>query len=159
VVFQRDRFLKFKLSEICIRLGQALLMEKVVEMENPAGLNPLLEQGLQKMLRLSEFDYKYFIAPIRDLISKPNPISLFITQYILETVTQDPAVVDVFGTDQEIYKVVNKVITQINQKFEQTEEEILKQLSRNKSLTPGSREYDIALDQLVRKKLGEPQKA
>ena len=158
VAFQRDRFLKFKLPEICSRLGQALLMDKVVEMENPAGLNALLEQGLQKLLRLSEFDYKYFIAPLRDLIAKPNPISLFITQYILETVIQDPAVVDVFGTDQEIYKVVNKVISQINQKFEKTEEEILEQLSHNKSLTPGSREYDIALDQLVRKRLGEPQK-
>jgi hypothetical protein len=32
------------------------------------------------------------------------------------------------------------------------------QLSRNKSLTPGSREYDIALDQLFRQKMGEPQK-
>jgi hypothetical protein len=159
VAFQRDRFLKFKLPEICNRLSQSLLMDKVVEIENPGNLNTLLEQGLQKMLRMSEFDYKYFIAPIRDLITKPNPISLFITQYILETVTQDPAVVDVFGTDQEIYKVVNKVISTINQKFEKTEEEILEQLSHNKSLTPGSREYDIALDQLVRKRLGDPQKA
>ncbi|RPI75037.1 MAG: DUF507 family protein [Desulfobacteraceae bacterium] len=158
VAFQRDRFLKFKLPEICNRLGQALLMDKVIEMENPAGLNALLEQGLQKLLRLSEFDYKYFVAPLRDLIAKPNPISLFITQYILETVIQDPAVVDIFGTDQEIYKVVNKVISQINQKFEKAEEEILEQLSHNKTLTAGSREYDIALDQLVRKKLGEPQK-
>jgi hypothetical protein len=159
VAFQRDRFLKFKLPEICNRLSQSLLMDKVVEIENPGNLNTLLEQGLQKMQRMSEFDYKYFIAPIRDLIAKPNPISLFITQYILETVTQDPAVVDVFGTDQEIYKVVNKVISTINQKFEKTEEEILEQLSHNKSLTPGSREYDIALDQLVRKRLGDPQKA
>ena len=59
--------------------------------------------------------------------------------------------------DQEIYKTVNKVITQINQSFERAEEEINKQLAQNKSLVPGSREYDIALDQLFRKRMGEPQ--
>jgi hypothetical protein len=48
-------------------------------------------------------------------------------------------------------------MTQINLRFERDEEAILKQLSRNKSMIPGSREYDIALDQLFRKKLGEPQ--
>jgi hypothetical protein len=42
-------------------------------------------------------------------------------------------------------------------KFERAEKEITEQLTRNKSLTPGSREYEIALDQLFRKKMGEPQ--
>ena len=46
---------------------------------------------------------------------------------------------------------------QINVRFERAEEEILAQLARNKTLTPGSREYDIALDQLFRKKVGEPE--
>ena len=35
--------------------------------------------------------------------------------------------------------------------------EIIDQLSRNKALSPGSRDYDIALDQLFRKRMGEPQ--
>ena len=38
------------------------------------------------------------------------------------------------------------------------ETEILQQLSRNKSLAPGSRDYDIALEQLFNKKFGNPQK-
>jgi hypothetical protein len=80
------------------------------------------------------------------------------TQYILEVMINDPSVIEVYGTDQEIYKVVNDVISQINMKFERAEKEIIAQLSRNKSLTPGSRDYDIALDQLFRQKLGEPQK-
>jgi hypothetical protein len=32
------------------------------------------------------------------------------------------------------------------------------ELGRNKSLMPGSREYDIALDQLIKKKFGAPEK-
>ena len=155
--FQRDRFLKFKLPEIHKSLSQDLLMEKIIETDNPAVVSDLILKGLRKTLSTNEFDFKYFIAPIRNLVPRPNPISLYITQYILEVIINDPSVIDVYGTDQEIYKIVNDVMTRINMKFERTENEIVQQLSRNKSLTPGSREYDVALDDLFRKKMGEPQ--
>jgi len=155
--FQRDRFFKFKLPEIHTRLSQDLLMEKIIETDNPAAISGLILQGLKKAMKINEFDFKYFIAPIRNLVPRPNLYSLYITQYIMEVIIDDPAVIDIYGTDLDIYKVVNNVMTQINLRFERDEEAILKQLSRNKSIIPGSREYDIALDQLFRKKVGEPQ--
>lgn len=155
--FQRDRFFRFKLPEIHSRLSQTLLMEKVVETDNPSAVSDLLLKGLKQALRSNEFDSKYFVAPIRDIVPRPNLLSLYITQYILEVILNDPAVIDVYGTDVEIYQTVNRVITRINQSFERAEEEINQQLARNQSLAPGSREYDIALDQLFREKLGDPQ--
>ena len=155
--FQRDRFFKFKLPEIHRNLSQALLMEEIVETDNSAAFSDTLLKGLRNLLKISEFDYKYFIAPIRNLVPRPNPISLYITQYILEVVINDPSVIDVYGTDKDIYQVVNRVITNINLKFERAEEKILEQLSHNKALIPGSRDYDIALDQLFRKTMGDPQ--
>ncbi|MBW2609375.1 MAG: DUF507 family protein [Deltaproteobacteria bacterium] len=155
--FQRDRFFKFKLPEIHSRLSQALLMEKIVETDNSAAISDLILKGLKKAMKVSGFDFKYFIAPIRNLVPRANPISLYMTQYILEVVIDDPSVIDIFGTDLDIYKTVNNVITNINLKFERAEEKIIQQLSRNKSLSPGSREYDIALDQLFRKAMGDPQ--
>jgi hypothetical protein len=156
--FQRDKFFKFKLPEIHNQLSQSLLMQKIIETDNAGAVSDLILNGLRKILRSTEFDFKYFVAPIRDLVPRPNPISLYMTQYILEVMINDPCVIEVYGTDEEIYKVVNDVISQINVKFERAEKEIIAQLSRNKSLTPGSRDYDIALDQLFRQKLGEPQK-
>jgi len=155
--FQRDRFFKYKMPEIQSRLSQSLLMEKIIETDNLTSLSDLISKGIKKFTKLNEFDYKYFIAPLRDLLPRPNPISLYMTQYILEVVINDPCVVDVYGTDLDIYKVVNEVITRINTKFERTENEILQQLSHDKSLIPGSRDYDIALEQLFRKKIGDPQ--
>ncbi len=155
--FQRDRFLKFKINEIHNSLTQALLMEEIVETDNTAAFSDLLLKGLKKLTKTSEFDFKYFTAPIRDLVPRPNPISLYITQYILEVVVDDPSVIDVFGTDIDIYQTVNRVVSNINLKFERTEEKILKQLANNKSLIQGSRDYDIALDELIRKTLGDPQ--
>jgi len=42
--------------------------------------------------------------------------------------------------------------------LEKVEKDILDQLAQKKTLTPGSAEYKIAMDQLLREKLGEPQK-
>ena len=157
-LFQRDRFFKFKLSQILNRLSQMLLMQRVVETDTPAALSDLILKGLKKLQKSNEFEFKYFTAPIRDLLPRPNPISLYMTQYILEVVTNDPSILEVYGTELDIYKAVNDVITQINVDFDRAERELLEQLSRNKSLVPGSREYDIAFEQLFSKRMGEPQK-
>lgn len=156
--FNRDRFLRFKLPQIHNKLSQALLMEKIVETDKPAAISDAILKGLKKVLNISEFDLRYFIAPIRDLVPRPNPFSLYMTQYILEVLVNDPEVIDIYGTDEEIYQIVNRVFSQTNIQFERTEEEVVAQLAHNKSLVPGSGEYEIALDQLMRKKVGEPQK-
>ena len=132
-------------------------MKKIVETDTPSAISDALLKGLNQAAKSSEFDFKYFIAPIRNLVPRPNPFSLYITQYILEVIIDDPSVIDVYGTDQDIYKIINNVITRINIKFDRSENEILQQLARNKSLTPGSREYEVALEELIRKKMGDPQ--
>lgn len=156
--FKRDRFLRFKLPEIHNTLSQILLMEKIIETDNPAAVSDAILTGLKKALKSSEFDLKYFIAPIRGLVPRPNPVSLYMTQYIMEVIINDPDVIEIYGTDKEIYQVVNDVFIQISDKFERTEKEIMAQLASNKSLVPGSREHEIVLDQLIRKKFGEPKK-
>jgi len=156
--FQRDRFLRFKLPEIHNMLSQTLLMKKIIETDNPAAVSDAILTGLKKALKSSEFDLKYFIAPIRGIVPRPNPTSLYMTQYIMEVIINAPDVIEIYGTDKEIYQVVNDVFIQISDKFERTEKEIVAQLASNKSLVPGSREYEIALDQLIRKKFGEPKK-
>ena len=160
--YRRDRFFKFKLSEIHNRLTQALLIKKIIETENPQKISDLIIQGLNKAYRSKEFDYKYFVAPIRTLVPRPNPYALYLTQYILEVMINDPNVIDIYGTDHEIYSLIDNIINQVNEKFERTEEEIFRQISRNKSLIPGSRDYEIALEQMFYKKIGpreSPQKS
>lgn len=153
---KRDRFFKFKINEIHNRLSQALLMKKIIETDNPAAISDAILKGLKRLLNISEFDLRYFIAPIRDLVPRPNPYSLYMTQYIMETLIDDPNVIEIYGTDKEIYRVVNEIFSQTNIRFEKAEEEVISQLAHNKSLVPGSGEYEIALEQLFRKKVGAP---
>ncbi|MBW1690087.1 MAG: hypothetical protein DRG87_05375 [Deltaproteobacteria bacterium] len=151
---RRDRFFKFKLSEIHNKVSQALLLNKIIETENPQAISDLIMQGLNKAYKTSEFDFKYFIAPIRNVVPRPNPYSLYLTQYLLEVMIDNPNVIDIYGTDLEIYKLIDGIISQINERFERAEQEVFKQLSHNKSLIPGSRDYEIALEQLFSKKIG-----
>jgi uncharacterized protein DUF507 len=155
--FNRDRFLKFKLPEIHNELSQVLLMKKVVETDNPAAITASILRGLRKAMNSSEFDLKYFIAPLRELVPRANPYSLYMTQYIMEVLIDDPDVIEIYGTDQEIYKIINEVFSRINIKFDKAEEDVIAQIGRNKSLVPGTRDYEIALDQMMRQKLGQPQ--
>lgn len=151
---RRDRFFRFKLSEIHAKVTQALLLNKIIETENPQAVSDLIMQGLNKAYKSSEFDFKYFTAPLRSLVPRPNPYTLYLAQYILEVLINDPNVIDIYGTDLEIYTLIDGIIGQINERFERTEKEIVKQLSHNKSLIPGSRDYEIALEQMFYKKVG-----
>jgi hypothetical protein len=156
--YQRDKFFRYKLAEIHNKLLQTLLMKKVIETENQAALSDALLKGLKKALNSSQFDFDYFIAPIRAVVPRPNPYSLYVTQYILEVLIEDPSVIDIYGTDEEVYRMVNSVFSEINARFERAEEEINAELAANPSLVPGSREYDLAAEELTRKRLGEMQK-
>jgi hypothetical protein len=156
--FEGDRFLKFKLPEIHSKLSQKLLMEKIIETDNPTAISDAILKGLKKAQKSSDFDFKYFSAPVRSLVPRPNTYALYMTQYIMEVLINDPDVIEIYGTDEEIYQVVNEIFSQVNIRFEKAEKEVMTQIGRDKSLVPGSREYEIAVDQLIRKKVGEPQK-
>ncbi len=155
--FQQDRFFKFKLGEIHNKLSQALLTEKIIETDNPAAVSNSLLKCLKKAQSSPQFDFDFFIAPIRGLVPRANRHSLYITQYILEVIIDNPSVVDIFGTDEEIYKIVNEVISKVNIRFERAEEEVVAQLAHNKSLMPGTSAYEIEMERLMRKKTGDTQ--
>jgi len=156
--FQQGRFFRFKLPEIHNKLRQTLLEEKIIETENAAAVSDAILKGLKMALNSSEFDFKYFVSPIRNLVPRPNPYSLYMTQYLMEVLINDPEVIEIYGTDEDIYHTIDRIITKSRSNFEKVEKEVLAQLAQKKSLTPGSAEYKIAMDQLLRERVGEPQK-
>jgi hypothetical protein len=156
--FQQGRFFRFKLPEIHNKLRQTLLQERIIETDNAAAVSDAILKGLKMALNSSEFDFKYFVSPIRSLVPHPNPYSLYMTQYLMEVLINDPDVIDIYGTDEDIYHAIDRIISKSSSHFDKVEKEIVAQLAEKKSLTPGSAEYKIAMDQLLREKVGEPQK-
>ena len=156
--FQQGRFFRFKLPEIHNKLRQVLLQEEIIETGNAAAISDSILKGLKKALHSSEFDFEYFVSPIRNLVPRPNPYSLYMTQYVMEVLIDDPNVIEIYGTDEEVYRVINRVISQSHIHFDKVEEDIVAQLARDRSILPGSAEYQITMDQLLRERVGDPQK-
>jgi len=157
--FQQGRFFKFKLDDIHSKLMQTLLQKRVIETSNVAAVSGALMKGMKKAANSSEFDFTYFISPIRTLVARPNPYSLYMTQYLMEVLIDDPAVIEIYGTDEEIYHVINRVISQSSIQFDEMEREIDAELARNRNLTPGSAAYQVEKEQLFRQKVGDPKGA
>jgi len=80
------------------------------------------------------------------------------TQYVMEVLIDDPNVIEIYGTDEDVYHVINRVISQSHIHFDKVEEDIVAQLAQNRSMLPGSAEYQITMDELLRERVGDPQK-
>jgi hypothetical protein len=156
LAYQQGRFFRYKLDEIHRKLMQVLLQEEIIETDNAAAVSGALLKGVKKAANSTEFDFTYFISPIRTLVPRPNAYSLYMTQYLMEVLINEPSVIEIYGTDEEAYHVINKVISQCSIQFDETEREIEKQLARNQKLVPGSAAYQVEKDEMFRKKMGDP---
>jgi hypothetical protein len=62
------------------------------------------------MNRLEDFDLDYQIAPIRNLVPQPHIVSLYVTSFVIEQLIKHKDVVDIFGSDEEIYYTINEQV-------------------------------------------------
>jgi hypothetical protein len=103
-------------EELAIKLVQRLLDQGIIETNSAQALRELFAELLRKISDMEEFDLQFKIAPIRSIATDPNFISLYVTQYIVEDLLDNPKVLDVFGDDLEIYNVVESVLSIIRPK-------------------------------------------
>jgi hypothetical protein len=88
-------------------IAMKLVEDKLVETTNKNGLQEQIMQCLDKLSHADDFDVDYKVAPFRNIVSQPNIVSLYVTAFVIETVINDKDVIDVFGSDEEIYSCIN----------------------------------------------------
>ncbi|SCY60988.1 hypothetical protein [Desulfoluna spongiiphila] len=94
-------------------ISQKLVENSLVETTSKNSLQDQIEKKLEKLVKLDDFEIDYQIAPFRELVQNPNVISLVVTAFVLETLIDHKDVIDIYGSDDEIYNCIN---TQV-QKF------------------------------------------
>jgi hypothetical protein len=87
-----------------------LIEKNLIETTNKNALDEQLKNCLEKMNRLEDFDIDYQVAPIRNLVPQPHIVSLFVTAFVIEQLIKHKDVVDVFGSDEEIYFTINEQV-------------------------------------------------
>ncbi len=98
-------------------LGGAITMKLVenqlVETTNKNSLEEQIVKCLETMCRADDFDIDYLVAPYRQVVPNPNVVSLYVTAFLLEKLINHKSVVDIFGSDSEIYSCINQQVVKI----------------------------------------------
>jgi hypothetical protein len=98
-------------------LGNAIAMKLVeshlVETTDKNGLEEQIVRCLDDLSRADEFDIDYLIAPYRQLVKHPNVVSIYMTAYLLEKLINHRTVVDIYGSDNDIYGCIHEQVTKI----------------------------------------------
>ena len=103
-------------AELSTKLVQRLLDKKIIETNDNESIRTLFNELFEKMANMDEFDMQYKVAPVRQLVIDPNPVSLYLTVYITEDLIENDKIQDVFGDDLEIYRVIESVMKVIRPK-------------------------------------------
>jgi len=94
-------------------ISMKLVDTKLVETTNKTALEEQLTRCLEKLGRSSDFDIDYQVAPIRNLVPNPNIVSLYVTSFVVEKLIDHKDVVDIFGSDEEIYFTINRQVEKV----------------------------------------------
>ncbi len=91
-------------------IAMKLVENDLVETTNKNSLEEQITACLEKLTRADDFDVDYQIAPLRHVVPQPHIVSLYVTAFVIEKLIVHKDVVDIFGSDEEIYLTINQQV-------------------------------------------------
>ncbi|HHP7232991.1 MAG TPA: hypothetical protein ACFCUC_00045 [Desulfobacterales bacterium] len=91
-------------------ISMKLVEEKLVETNSKRSLEEQIHRCLEKLSRAEDFDIDYAVAPLRSLVPQPHVVSLYLTAFVVEQLIHHKDVVDIYGSDEEIYFCINRQV-------------------------------------------------
>jgi hypothetical protein len=93
-------------------IAMKLVENKLVETSNKNSLEEQIHYSLDKLSRADDFDIDYQIAPLRNLVHQPHVVSIYLTSFVIEKLINHKDIVDIFGSDEEIYLCIHQQVRQ-----------------------------------------------
>lgn len=87
-----------------------LIEQRLVETTNQNSFEEQIKGCLDRLTRMDDFDVDYQVAPFRKLVPQPQIVSLFMTAFVIEKMIDHKDVVDIFGSDEELYFTINQQV-------------------------------------------------
>ena len=91
-------------------IAMKLVDSDLVETTNKNSLEEQIGKCLQKLSRADDFDVDYQVAPLRNLVPQPHIVSLYVTAFVIEKMIVHKDVVDIYGSDEDIYLAIHQQI-------------------------------------------------
>ncbi len=96
-------------AEFSKKLVQRLIDREIIETSSVSSIQETFASQFGLLADMDDFDLQMKIAPLRTLVPDPNIVSLYLTQYVIEDLINNPAIQDIFGEDLDIYLAVDSV--------------------------------------------------
>lgn len=94
-------------------IAMKLVESELVETNNKNSLEEQIVKCIEILGDADDFDVDYLVAPYRQLVPNPNPVSLYVTAYLLEKLINHTSVVDIFGSDSDVYGCIHEQVAKI----------------------------------------------
>ena len=91
-------------------IASKLVENHLVETINKNGLEEQIKKCLGKLSYAEDFDIDYQVSPIRQLVPQPHVVSLYVTAFVIEQLINHKDVVDIFGSDEDLYLCINQQV-------------------------------------------------
>jgi len=91
-------------------IATKLVENELVETTNKNALEEQIIKCLEKLTRDEDFDIDFQIAPFRHIARNPNVVALYLTAFVIEQLINHKNVVDIFGSDEDIYLCINRQV-------------------------------------------------
>jgi len=111
--FNAMNLLRQNMDTLSDKIATKLIEERLVETTSKDDLDGQINFALQNLLTAEEFELQYHIANVRTLVPRPHFISLYVTAYVIEKLINHRCIVEIYGTDEDIYHCVNKQVSKL----------------------------------------------
>ncbi|MCP3876463.1 MAG: hypothetical protein GY699_25395 [Desulfobacteraceae bacterium] len=95
------------------KVSMKLIESGLIETVSKSSVENQIARCLDELCKAEDFDIDYMVAPFRTLISNPNIASLYLTAFIVEKLINHKDVIDVYGSDEDIYFTIQKQLTNL----------------------------------------------
>ena len=93
------------------KVSMKLIESGLIETVSKSSIENQIARCLDNLCKAEDFDIDYMVAPFRTLISNPNIASLYLTAFIVEKLINHKDVIDVYGSDEDIYYCIQKELS------------------------------------------------
>ncbi len=93
------------------KVSMKLIETGLIETVSKSSVENQIARCLDNLCKADDFDIDYAVAPMRTLISNPNIASLYLTVFVVEKLINHKDVIDVYGSDEDIYFCIHKELT------------------------------------------------
>lgn len=106
-------FIRENMESFSNKVAMKLIESGLVETVSKSSVENQIVRCLDTLCQAEDFDVDYMIAPFRTLISSPNIACLYLTAFVVEKLLDHKDVVDVYGSDEDIYYCIQRELNKL----------------------------------------------